>query len=378
MDVHTENVEFDASLAIEHRKKVFSGHSYADYAFHPVLTGIPSKNTISSLPEAIKDGSPSFKVFTTNVTADQQGIKIPNGPLFEVMRTVGNHGGIILAHGEDDELISYREDLFLSEGKGHFSNFNQVHTNLGEELAFHNLIRISQEVGCPLYLVHVTGEGGIQELTFARREGLPVYAETLHDLCCFNIDDYRKPNGLIYHLGTGLRSRKDNEALWNALNSGTINTMATDEYTTPLRIKLKGDTIKTATGGHAGIETRGMITFSEGYKKGRLSLERFVQVFSSNSAKLMGIYPQKGAILPGSDADLVIWNPDGTRSISLSDLHHESDYSPWENWEVEGWPETTILHGKVIVEAGKLFGNPNEGQYLKRKLNPEVKEGHIR
>jgi dihydropyrimidinase len=173
----------------------------------------------------------------------------------------------------------------------------------------------------------------------------------------------------------GLKEPGNQEALWEALARGELSTLATDEYTTSYAVKMAGTDLETTPGGHAGIETRGIIGFSEGYAKGRMSLERFAEVFSANPARLMGLYPRKGAIAPGSDADLAVWDPDVVRTIALEDLHHESDYSPWVGWEVRGWPAATILRGKVVVEDGTLLGSPDDGRWLARRLDPEIAAG---
>jgi dihydropyrimidinase len=197
----------------------------------------------------------------------------------------------------------------------------------------------------------------------------------LHNMLCFSTEEYAKPDGAKYHIGMGLKEPKNQEPLWAALAEGTLSTLATDEYTTSYAVKMAGTDLETTPGGHAGIETRGIIGFSEGYAKGRLSLERFVEVFSANPAKLMGLYPRKGAIAPGSDADLAVWDPDVTRTITLDDLHHESDYSPWEGWEGRGWPVATVLRGKVVVEDAKLLGSPDDGRWLPRWLDGAIRTG---
>jgi dihydropyrimidinase len=173
----------------------------------------------------------------------------------------------------------------------------------------------------------------------------------------------------------GLKPPGHQEALWEGLADGRLSTLATDEYTTSFAVKMAGTDLETTPGGHVGIETRGTIGYSEGHVQGRMSLERFVDVFSTNPAKLMGLYPRKGAIALGSDADLAVWDPDAERTIGLDDLHHDSDYSPWEGWEVRGWPAATVLRGKVVVENGELLGSPDDGRWLARQLDPAVAEG---
>ena len=372
MDVHTKIVAFDANLAVQDRTRLFSGHAYADFAFHPVLTGRPSPATIATLVDALADGTASFKVFTTDVTSAQSGIKIDDGSILDVMQTVAAHGGLVMAHAEDDELVKHMEAKLAREGRDQWYNLHLVHTNLSERIAFHSIISLAREAGVPLYLAHATGAEGVAAIAAARAQGQPVFGEVLHNYLCYTADDYQQPDGGKYQTYPALKSEADRLALWQGLVKGTLSVVATDEYTTSYQIKTQGKTIATACGGHAGIETRGIIAFSEGYHKGRFSLERFVEVFSTNPAKILGLYPRKGAILPGSDADLVIWDPAMHKTIQLSDLHHDSDYSIWEGWAVQGWPVTTILRGQVVVEAGQLLGHPSDGQFVKRKLRPEM------
>lgn len=372
MDVHTTKIEFDANVAVQDRIRVFRDHAYADFAFHPVLTGRPSPATIASIADAIADGTASFKVFTTDVTTGQRGIKIDNGSILEVMHTVAVRGGIVMAHAEDDELVKHMEAKLARLGLDQWYNLHLVHTNLSERIAFHNIISLAREAQVPLYLAHVTGAEGVKAIETARADGQPVYGEVLHNYLCFTAEDYRKPDGGKYQTYPALKTEADRQSLWEGLTKRTLSVVATDEYTTSYKIKTQGKTIATACGGHAGIETRGLIAFTEGYKKGRFSLERFVDVFSANPAKILGMYPQKGAILAGSDADLVLWDPEIKKSIQMADLHHDSDYSIWEGWDVQGWPVMTILHGKVMVEAGELRGHPTDGRFLKRKIQSSV------
>jgi dihydropyrimidinase len=372
MSVHVTRQELDARLAVEHRREVFSGHSYVDFAFHPVMLGDSSQKTIATVADAIAEGTPTVKLFTTDVTTGQDGIRINNGAAFEVMKQCAERGGLVMVHAEDDDCIKHMEARLKQEGRDQLRNIHLVHTTLGEELAVRSVERLAREAGAGLYIVHVTGREPMEAIAEARAAGRPVYGETLHNLLCFSTANYDEPEGARYHIGMGLKPAGHQEALWNGLSSGVLSTLATDEYTTPYSVKMAGTNIQTTPGGHAGIETRGMIGFSEGYQKGRMSLERFVDVFSTNPAKLMGLYPRKGVIAPGSDADLAIWDPSIEKTITMDDLHHDSDYSLWEGWQVVGWPAATILRGKIIVEHGKLHGGPGDGRWLSRKIDPSV------
>jgi dihydropyrimidinase len=372
MAVHVVEQQFDANLAVQHRREIFSGRSYADFAFHPVLTGTPSEQTIATVGEAIEDGTATMKLFTTDLTTGQAGVRIDNGSALAVMLECAEHGAMVMVHAEDDELIKHMEAKLAREGRDQLENVQLVHTTVGEEMAVRSVARMAEEAGAGLYIVHVTGREPLDAVAEARARGLPVYGETLHNLLCFSTDDYRKPDGAKYHIGMGLKPPGHQAPLWTGLADGRLSVLATDEYTTSYAVKMAGTTLQTTPGGHAGIETRGIIGFSEGYKQGRLTLERFVEVFATNPAKLMGLFPRKGVIAPGSDADLAVWDPEVERTVAIEDLHHESDYSPWEGWQVRGWPVATILRGKVVVRNGELLGEPTDGRWLRRKVDAEI------
>jgi len=372
MDVHTTKVEFDANVAIQDRIRVFSDHAYTDYAFHPVLTGAPSPQTLASIAEAIQDGTASMKVFTTDVTTGQRGIRIDDGSILEVMRIVAANGGIVMAHAEDDDMVKHMEAKLAREGRDQWYNLHLVHTDLSERIAFNTIIDLARASGAALYFAHVTADAGVQALANARGRGQAVYGEVLHNYLCFTAEDYRKTDGGKYQTYPALKTEADRRALWKGLVDGALSTVATDEYTTSYQIKTQGKTVATACGGHAGIETRGLITYTEGVARGGMTLERFVEVFATSPAKILGLYPQKGVLAPGSDADIVLWDPAVRKTLALSDLHHDADYSIWEGWDVQGWPTIVLLRGKVMVEQGRLVGSPADGRFVKRKMLSQV------
>jgi dihydropyrimidinase len=372
MAIHVVEQEFDAAAAVAHRRDVFTGRSYTDFAFHPVLTGTLSDATIASVGDAIDDGTASMKLFTTDLTTGQAGIRIDNGSALAVMQQCAEHGALVMVHAEDDDLIKFMEARLTREGRDQLANVHLVHTPMGEEVAVRMMARLAQEAGVALYVAHVGAREPMEAIGELRAAGRPVYGEALHNLLCFSTDDYARPDGAKYHIGMGLKPPEHPPVLWQGLADGRLSTIATDEYTTSYAVKMAGTSIQTTPGGHVGIETRGLITFSEGYAKGRLTLERFVEVFSTNPAKLLGLYPQKGVLAAGSDADIVVWDPTVQWTITMDALHHESDYSPWEGWEVTGRPVTTILRGKVIVEDGRLLGTPEHGRWLRRTFDSEL------
>ena len=246
-----------------------------------------------------------------------------------------------------------------------------MHTAESEDVSFARTLKVAEWTGAPVYFVHVSALQGVNNITEARSKGRPVYGETLHNYCCFNEDNYREDNGMKYHTYPSLKSEADRQSLWGGIINGGLQTMATDEYCTSWDTKISGRTVSDVTGGHNGAEARMGITYSEGVSRQGMSLERFVQVTSSNAARIMGLYPRKGVLAPGSDADICLIDPGIKKTLTMDDFHI-SDYSIWEGTEIEGWPVMTILRGKVVVEGGNFSGTLGGGQFLRRKVDPAV------
>ena len=358
--------------AVEQRVQRFSGHSYIDFAFHCVFNGVSPPEHFAQIKELIASGIPSMKVWTITRPGDPPNPATDDGHLWAIMDQVAQHSGIIAVHGEDEAIVDFMTEKLKREGRDQAHNIHLAHNNLSEDLTFRKTVRMAERTGAAIYFVHVTAREGVEAISRGRAQGLPVYGEVLHHFLCFTSEDYQRPEGNFYHTNPGLKFAEDREALWDGFTGGAISTVATDEFTTHKEHKLSGNTIDTVMGGHNGIETRLIIAYTEGVAKGRISLQRFVELTSSNAARLLGMYPRKGAIAVGSDADIVLIDPSARKTIALSDLHADSDYSIWEGWEVQGWPVTTILRGSVIVEDGKLLGSPQHGQFVKRKIASDV------
>ena len=358
--------------AVEQRVQRFGGHSYIDFAFHCVFNGESPPEHIAQIKDLVASGVPSMKAWTITRPGDPPNPATDDGHLWAIMDQVAQHNGIIAVHGEDEAIVDFMTKKLQSEGRDQPHNIHLAHSNLSEEIAFRKTVRMAQRTGAAVYFVHVTAREGVEAIIEGRAQGLPIYGEVLHHFLCFTCEDYKRPDGNLYHTYPSLKFAEDRKALWEGFIGGAISTVATDEYTTHKATKVSGKTIETVQGGHNGIETRLVITYSEGVAKGHISLQRFVELTSSNAARLLGMYPRKGAISAGSDADIVLIDPNVHKTISLSDLHADSDYSIWEGWEARGWPVTTILRGSVIVDGGKLLGSPRHGQFVKRKIDSGV------
>jgi dihydropyrimidinase len=364
----------DLPSVVERRAARWKGNSYTDYTFHITLTGPLPLKTFDAIPEAIQQGFPSFKVFTTDVLPPhpkRPSNRLDFGRLQYAMEKVAPRGGIMVVHAEDHDVVQFMYERFREEGRMEGANLPLVHNKVSEMLSFRRAINLAAVMDAAIYFVHTSASEGVQAVAEARGHGRPIYAETLHHYTCFTADDYRSPRGFCYHTYPSLKYPEDQAALWDGLLNDAVSTTATDEYPTNLALKLRGKTIEDVTGGNLGAEARMGIVYTEGVVKRTMSLSRFVQVTASNAAKILGLYPRKGALAPGSDADIVLIDPSINRTLVKDDFH-VSDYSPWEGWEVRGWPVTTILRGKVIVDQGRLHGDTRDGQLIPRKIDGAV------
>jgi dihydropyrimidinase len=271
-------------------------------------------------------------------------------------------------------------DLYFSASavspkrRSHFHEFMaEVHNTLSEELAFNRVIRLAENVeGCALYMVHVSAATGVAALANSRARGFPMYGETLHQYLMYTAEDYKKPNGQIYHTYPSLKYPEDQKKLWEATNRGALQVIATDELCCPLRIKLQGSRIDDTTGGNSGVEPRVGLMYTQMVTKRGYTPEHFVDMVSTNAAKIMGLYPRKGALAVGSDADVVVLETGIDKTIRAEDMH-ETDYTPWEGHKVTAWPRVTVMRGRVVVEDGVFSGDLKQGEFLPRKIPDEVR-----
>jgi len=364
----------DVATALQRRLERWRGKSYVDYSFHIALGGALPLRIFEQMAEAIQEGFPSFKVFTNEVLPPHPKrlpFKLDFGRIGHAMERAARHGGIMVVHAEDDDLVQFNYEKFREAGLLDGTNLHLVHSKLSEKLAFERTIALARATGAAVYFVHTSAREGVEAVAEARGRNLPIYAETLHHYACFSADDYRKPRGFCYHTYPSLKLAEDQQALWEGLVHDGVSTTATDEYPTSLELKLRGRNIDDVTGGNLGAEARMGIVYTEGVVRRGMSLRRFADVTSSNAARILGLYPRKGAIAPGSDADLCLIDPAIHKKLSREDFH-VSDYSPWEGWEVRGWPVTTILRGRPIVEHGRMVGRLGDGRLVPRKIDPAV------
>jgi dihydropyrimidinase len=359
--------------AIEHRQQQWAGACYGDYAFHTMLLGKIAPEILGQLAEAVQAGHASVKMFTTDITPSRKGRMVDFGDIWEVLKVLAKEGGIAAIHAEDNDIVMHMYEKLIREDRTGFENMAEVHNTLSEDLSFNRVIRLAANIpGAALYMMHTSAATGVHAIAAARAKGVPIYGETLHQYLLYSAEDYKRPNGQIYHTYPSLKYQEDHDALWAATDHGAIQAIATDEICCPLRIKLQGRRIDDTTGGNAGVEPRLSLIYTETVEKRGYGLGDFVGLVSSNAAKIMGLYPRKGALAVGSDADIVLLDARKRHVVRAAEMH-EADYSPWEGRDLAAWPSLTMLRGKIVVENGALKGALTDGKFLSRKVPDDIR-----
>jgi dihydropyrimidinase len=364
-----------ALQAIEMRDRDFVGNCPCDWAYHIMLHSEPPPAFSGQLAEAIQAGYPTLKIFTTDILPSRAGRMIDFGDIWEAFQVLAKQGGLGVIHAEDNDIVMHMYAKLIREGRVGFEHLAEVHNQLSEDLSFRRVLRLAESVpGTALYMMHVSAGTGVAAVSEAREKGLPVYGETLHQYLLYSAEDYRRPNGQIYHTYPSLKSEGDQKALWAGARDGVIHCIATDELCCTLKDKTVGNRIDDTTGGNSGVEPRLGVMYTEMVVRRGFSLPQYVDLVSTNAAKIMGLYPRKGAIAVGSDADITILDPTRRGKVRAADLH-ETDYTPWEGHDIFAWPTVTILRGKIMVENGRYLASPKDGRYLKRKIPAEILKG---
>ena len=346
-------------------KELGDQQPHVDYALHLMLTQNVTDAAMAELPEVISGGIASFKMFTTFAEGSASGHLISDdGVIWGVMNAAERAGGVVMVHAEDNCIINFNTRRLYAEGREAGRNIHLARPPLAEEAAIRRMILLAERSGCPLYVVHVSSAAGAAAIAEARSRRVPVFGEVLHNYLAFTSEDYAKPDGTLYHNYPPLKSPADQDALWSAIAVGDLDTVASDDFTIPRSSKLSGHVVDNVPGGHNGIETRMDVLFSEGVAKNRLTVEQFVKLTAEAPARLFGLYPRKGVIAVGSDADLVLIDPTARHTIRLDELHSACDYSLWDGWELTGRVTATVLRGQVLVQDGNWVGPRHTGGFV--------------
>jgi dihydropyrimidinase len=363
--------------SIDQRLTDWTDQCYCDYSFHLMLGGSLPPELFDQIGQAVLDGYPTVKIFTTDITPSRRGRMMDFGDIWEVFKVVAAAGGLCVMHCEDNDIVMHMYDKLIREGRVGFEHMAEVHNAMSEELSFRRVLTLARNVpGIALYFMHVSAASGVRALREAQAAGMPVYGETLHQYLMFTEQDYKRPNGQIYHTYPSLKSQADQAELWAGTADGSLHAIGTDETCCGLSVKLVGKRIDDTTGGNVGVEPRIAVMYTEMVGRRGYSLSRFVDLVSSNAARILGLYPRKGAIAPGSDADIALLDP-SRRTVIRMEMLHAVDHSPWEGQDVHAWPSMTILRGKVVVDNGQFMAELTDGRYLFRKVPESIRRGQM-
>lgn len=379
--VQSRGGSLQASIDAWHAKA--EGKAAVDYSFHVSVTDLtPSVAAeISQLPA---QGLTTLKVFT----AYNGRLRIADDDIADVLRIARENGMLVLVHAEDGDEIEVLVGSAIAAGHGEPIWHARTRPARGEILAGQRTIALAADAEAPLYVVHVSTAGLVEQLQRARARGKRVMGETCPQYLFFTEDHLMRPDGAKWVCSPPLRTPADNTALWQALGDGSIQTVGTDhcpffyDGTTSINYEGRQVAIPGKELGHGdftlipnglpGIEHRLPLLWTFGVGAGRLSAERFVELTAVNPARILGLYPRKGSLLPGSDADIVLWDPGKQHTISARTAHMRTDHDLWEGVELTGFPVRLYLRGRLLVDGERWMGSAGGGQFLRRQAGAPV------
>jgi dihydropyrimidinase len=351
--------------------KKAASKAVCDYAFHCIVTDV-SSGQLNEMNDLVREGVTSFKLFM----AYPGVFMLDDGSIFKALQTTSKNGAMICMHAENGSAIDVIVQQALAEGKKAPKYHALTRPTTAEAEATARAIALAEMAGAPIYIVHLSCNDALEKVREARDRELPVYAETCPQYLYLSIENFDVPGfeGAKYVFTPPLREKWHQEKLWNGLKRDHLQVVSTDHC--PFCFKEqkelgKDDFTKIPNGG-PGVEHRMSLIYSGGVAGGRFSANRFVELVSTTPAKLFGLYPRKGTIAVGSDADIVVFDPKRKHTISAKTHHMRVDYSMFEGIEVTGMPDLVLSRGKVIVDKDKFLGRAGQGQFLKRSTYAQV------
>jgi dihydropyrimidinase len=357
--------EQDLVEALESKLTEAEGAAWVDYGLHLNIRGeVDSK--IAAIPELVERGFPSFKVFMA-----YEGFRLEDRDLLRVMQAIAAAGGMLQVHAENGLLADHLTQELETRGETALADYPRARPPLCEVEAIHRVLAYARQIGARVHVHHVSTAQGAELIGRTRGEGLPVSGETCPHYLVFTSEEYagepRQAANLV--CAPPIKTAQDRAGLWRALANGSLSMVATDHC--PYTKAQKHDHLEDFTqvpGGMGGVETRLPLLYTKGVVEGRLSLSRFVEVWATEPARVFGLWPRKGAIAVGSDADLVILDPGRESVLRAAELHMNTECCPYEGWQVRGFPVTTVLRGQLLVDDGRLAVKQPPGRFVERHL----------
>ena len=343
-----------------------NGRSACDYTYHMGVTRF-DETTEGQLREIVRSGVASFKIFL----AYKGAFGIDDTELYRTLKLAQELGVVVTAHCENETLVAERQRELLAAGLTGPEQHHASRPPFVEAEGVRHLMTFAEQTGAHIYIVHLSCEEALRAALAGRARGVHVAIETLIQYLMLDKTDAERPNfeGAKFVMSPPLRDRRNQEVLWNALRDDSIDTVATDHapFDFATQKPMGRDDFTKIPNGIPSLEDRVNLLFTHGVKQGRIDLETFVKIASTNAAQTFGLYPRKGAVAVGSDADLVVYDPDYRGTISAKTHRMNVDYSAFEGWEIEGRPTVVTVRGEVAVRDGKFVGKIGRGEFLKRE-----------
>jgi dihydropyrimidinase len=355
-----------------------SAKAAIDYSFHMNLTKFDEK-IAKEIPSLRERGITTLKVFT----AYNGRLRIDDGSIFKAMQIARDNGMLVMVHCENGDVIETLTEQALATGRTTPEWHALTRPAWGGVESTLRVAGMASDAGATAYIVHMNVAGEVDMLKYARDRGVKVMGETCPQYLFFTIDDLRRADGAKWICSPPMRMKRDNARLWEGLSEGILQTIGTDhcpffyDGTKPIiyqgrEIAIPGkelgkDDFTKIPNGLPGVEDRLPIMWTYGVRAGKITANQFVAYNSTNPAKIFGLHPRKGALLPGSDADIVIWDTEKKVTYGVAHSHQRTDYNLYEGWELTGMPEKVFLRGKVIVDGNEWMGKAGGGQFLKRE-----------
>ena len=335
--------------------------SLADFAFHIVVTD-PSEAARAEIPAVVRDGHAGLKVF---MVTPRFGERRDDYRL--LLRAAARAGTVVAIHAEDYEIVAARTAELHAARRTAVRHFPASRPVEAEVKAVREAIDLAEDTGAAIYLVHLSSRAALDALREGKRRGVHVFGETRPLYLYLTRAQFDRPDAALWVGQPPLREPDDVDAVWAALGDGTLDTVGTDHFPHTRAAKLAPrQSFDRIPPGVSNLETLLPMLYSEGVRKGRLTLARMVEVLATAPARIAGMYPRKGVLAVGSDADVVIFDPNARRTIRATELHSACDYDPYEGWDVTGWPLIVIARGEVVFERGELRAEAGRGKFVAR------------
>ena len=351
--------------AMETWAKKADGRAVIDYGFHMIITEL-NDQVEGEMDALVGQGITSFKLFM----AYPGVFMLDDASIFKALLRTGNNGGTICMHAENGGVIDVLVQRALAEGKTAPKYHALTRPARAEAEATHRAIALAEIADVPIYIVHLSAAEALEMVTEARDRGVPAFAETCPQYLFLSYDNYEEPgfDGAKYVMSPPLRERATQNALWRGLAFNDLQCISTDHcpFCMKEQKELGRNDFSKIPNGAPGVETRMSLVYDGGVRSGRITLNRFVELTSTSPAKIFGLFPRKGTIAPGSDADIVIFDPNRTMTLSAKTLHMRVDYNPYEGRQVTGATDTVLSRGRVVIENGAFVGRKGGGSFLKR------------